>query len=115
MSAAATEEPTDEPAAAEAVSADVDDPDAQPLASTWSFTEWAAERGISLFAKLVVDTGLHAFIENSEAALTLFSPTDEAIRELGNQLPTDTQLLRELLCVHITMGSLRSERPEPAA
>ena len=71
------------------------------------FADWANENGVQEFAQLLTHAGLSAFVESCEAALTIFVPTNEAIRALAHTLPTDTQLLRELLCVHITMGSLR--------
>ena len=85
--------------------------DAAPPASTWSFSDWANAHGIGSFAKLLDTAGLTSFIEGSEAPLTIFAPGDEALAALSSQLPTDTQLLRELLCVHITMGGLRCARP----
>ena len=73
----------------------------------FSFKDFATEHGLHEFAALLVDAGLTDFIDNCDTALTIFAPTDEAIMRLGEQLPADNQLLRELLCVHITMGSLR--------
>lgn len=90
--------------------ADVPEAEATAAAAptpTWSFTDFAAQQGMSQFAKLLNDAGLTQFVESCETSLTIFAPTDEAIIQLGDQLPSDTQLLRELLCVHITMGSLR--------
>ena len=91
----------------EAVDA-VDGADASsaPSAPAW-FQSWAAEKGVSEFARLLDRGGLTAFVESCETPLTIFAPTNEAIMALGGTLPTDTQLLRELLCVHITMGNLR--------
>ena len=71
------------------------------------FSEWANQNGVQEFAQLLHQAGLTTFVERCETQLTIFAPTNEAIRKLAHQLPADTQLLRELLCVHITMGSLR--------
>ena len=75
-------------------------------AAPW-FEAWASEKGVSEFARLLDHGGLATFVESCETPLTIFAPTNEAIMALGGTLPTDTQLLRELLCVHITMGNLR--------
>ena len=75
-------------------------------AAPW-FEAWASEKGVSEFARLLDRGGLATFVESCETPLTIFAPTNEAIMALGGTLPTDTQLLRELLCVHITMGNLR--------
>ena len=80
-------------------------PEAAP-AQPW-FNEWAATKGIDGFSRLLQEGGLTGFVETCETPLTIFAPTNEAILAVGNTLPADTQLLRELLCVHITMGSLR--------
>ena len=77
-----------------------------PTPTPW-FNDWAASKGIDQFSRLLGDAGLTTFVESCETPLTIFAPTNEAIMGLGSTLPTDTQLLRELLCVHITMGSLR--------
>ena len=74
-------------------------------AQPW-FSDWANANGVSEFARLLSDAGLTGFVETCETPLTIFAPTNEAIRNLAT-LPSDTQLLRELLCVHITMGNLR--------
>ncbi len=75
-------------------------------AASW-FADWANQQGIQEFARLIEHAGLTAFIESCETPLTIFVPTNEAIRAMAGTMPTDMQLLRELLCVHITMGSLR--------
>ena len=72
-----------------------------------SFKDFATANGLQRFASLLVDAGLADFIDNCETALTIFAPSDEAFVRLGDSIPTDTQLLRELLCVHVTIGSLR--------
>ena len=55
-----------------------------------------------------VEAGLADFIDGCETALTIFAPTDEAIARLGDGMPSDTQLLRELLCdgAHCSRSSL---------
>ena len=73
------------------------------------FHAWSARNGVHEFAKLVTDADLMSFVEGSETPLTMFVPTDEAIRCLSDKLPADMLLLRELVCVHITMGSLRCD------
>jgi uncharacterized surface protein with fasciclin (FAS1) repeats len=88
-------------------------PEAAPV-QPW-FNEWAASKGIDGFSRLLQEGGLTGFVESCETPLTIFAPTNEAILAVGNTLPADTQLLRELLCVHITMGSLRWVLRGPSA
>lgn len=80
-------------------------PPPAPVAN-W-FVDWANQQGINEFARLIEQAGLTSFIESCETPLTIFVPTNDAIRAMAATLPTDMQLLRELLCVHITMGNLR--------
>ena len=75
------------------------------------FTSWASKNELSEFARLVVDSDLSTFVEGSETPLTLFAPTNQVLRAMAHKLPTDPQLLRELACVHITLGSLRCATP----
>ena len=70
------------------------------------FHEFASTHNLLEFARLVADADLVSFIEGSETQLTLFAPSNEAVLAVTHKLPRDTQLLRELVCVHITMGSL---------
>ena len=77
-----------------------------PAAEPW-FQAWAASAGCQDFAQLVEEAELLTFIEGSETPLTLFVPCNEAIRKASHKLPSGGQLLRELICVHIAMGSLR--------
>ena len=74
------------------------------------FIEWANENNLQEFARLVQEADLASFVEGSETALTLFAPSNEAIMAVAHKLPQDMQLLRELVCVHITMGSLGAEQ-----
>ena len=85
-------------------------PAADGDAPAFSFKDFAQEHGLNKFASLLADAGLAEFIDNCETALTIFAPSDEAFARLGESVPGDTQLLRELLCVHITIGSLRWAR-----
>ena len=78
-----------------------------PAPATSWFADWANQQGIQEFARLIEQAELTSFIESCETPLTIFVPTNEAIRAMAGTLPTEIQLLRELLCVHITMGSLR--------
>ena len=78
-----------------------------PAPATAWFADWANLQGIQEFARLIEQAELTSFIESCETPLTIFVPTNEAIRAMAGTLPTEIQLLRELLCVHITMGSLR--------
>ena len=80
----------------------------QQPAPAW-FSEWAASQGIQQFAHLLEQAGLISFVESCGTPLTMFVPTNDAILAMRATLPTDMQLLRELLCVHITMGSLSRE------
>ena len=73
----------------------------------YSFRNFASQHNLSRFADLLESAGLTSFIETSEASLTIFAPSEKAIDRLSGQFPTDDQLLRELLCVHISMGSMR--------
>jgi uncharacterized surface protein with fasciclin (FAS1) repeats len=95
-----------EEAMAVATAAPVEVAAPEALAPPPWFSEFASEKGVQEFANLLSTAGLTAFVESCETPLTIFAPTNEAIRQLGRQIPSDTQLLRELLCVHITMGSL---------
>jgi len=80
-----------------------------PAPATSWFADWANQQGIQEFARLIEQAELTSFIESCETPLTIFVPTNEAIRAMAGNLPTEIQLLRELLCVHITMGSLSRE------
>ena len=82
-------------------------------AATFSFREWASSLGLNRFVGLICSAGLDDYIDSCETALTIFAPSDLAIERLAQTggLPSDMQLLRELLCVHITMGSLRHAPP----
>ena len=71
------------------------------------FPAFAQERGVTEFSRLLTEAGLQSFVESSDHPLTIFAPSNEAIMALGGSMPSDMQLLRELLCVHITMGNLR--------
>ena len=82
----------------------------QGAKSTWTFSEWASANSLQEFANLVTEADLATFVEGGETPLTLFAPTNEAIRAVAHKLPGDVQLLRELVCVHITLGSLRWAR-----
>ena len=73
----------------------------------FDFTAWANDNGVQEFARLVADAGLSSFVESCETPLTIFAPSNQALRQVAKHLPKDTQLLRELICVHITMGNLR--------
>jgi len=75
--------------------------------TTWSWCEWAESNNLNEYAKLVAEADLTSFVEGSETPLTLFAPSNEAVCAVAHKLPGDMQLLRELVCVHITMGSLR--------
>ena len=77
-----------------------------PTGPPW-FQQWCEGQNLHEFAKLVAEADLATFVEGSETPLTLFAPSNEAIRAVAHKLPGDMQLLRELVCVHITMGSLR--------
>ena len=46
------------------------------------------------------------YINTCDTPLTIFAPTDDAFLRLGEQLPTDLETLRELMCVHMTLGML---------
>ena len=72
------------------------------------------ESAVEEFAQLLSTAGLTPFVETCETPLTIFVPNNEAIRNMRHTLPTDVQLLHELLCVHITMGSLRCAPRVPA-
>ena len=74
------------------------------------FIEWANENNLQEFARLVQEADLASFVEGSETALTLFAPSNEAIMAVAHKLPQDMQLLRELVCVHITMGTLSRDQ-----
>ncbi|EOD04295.1 hypothetical protein EMIHUDRAFT_259662, partial [Emiliania huxleyi CCMP1516] len=64
------------------------------------------ELGLGRFvAALEAADLLGNYVDTCESPLTLFAPSDEAFARLG-ALPDDLQVLRELLCVHITLGSL---------
>lgn len=84
---------------------------ATPIAESapW-FQQFASKNGVTEFARLVSDSDLVGFVEGSETPLTLFVPTNEAILAVTHKLPGDQQLLRELVCVHITLGSLSREQ-----
>jgi hypothetical protein len=87
---------------------------ATPIAESapW-FQQFASKNGVTEFARLVSDSDLVGFVEGSETPLTLFVPTNEAILAVTHKLPGDQQLLRELVCVHITLGSLRCALSPP--
>ena len=74
------------------------------------FVAWASSNNLQEFARLVTDADLVSFVEGSETPLTLFAPSNDAIQAVAHKLPGDVQLLRELVCVHITMSSIRSVR-----
>ena len=85
------------------------------LSGRYIYAAEAASKGIDGFSRLLQEGGLTGFVESCETPLTIFAPTNEAILAVGNTLPADTQLLRELLRVHITMGSLRWVLRGPSA
>ena len=70
------------------------------------FPAWADSKGLHEFGRLVTKANLNCHVESSESPLTLFAPTDEAIHAITN-ISHDVHLLRELLSVHMAMGSLR--------
>ena len=74
------------------------------------FSEWAQAHNVEEFAQLLQMAGLTSFVETCETALTIFVPTNDAIAKVRHTLPSEPNLLHELLCVHITMGSLRCAR-----
>ena len=76
--------------------------------SAFSFTQWASDLGLRRFADLIAEADLSDFIDTCMTPLTIFAPTDCAIARLGTQRPVDAELLRELMCVHLTMGQLSS-------
>ena len=76
--------------------------------SAFSFTQWASDLGLRRFADLITEADLSDFIDTCMTPLTIFAPTDCAIARLGTQRPVDAELLRELMCVHLTMGQLSS-------
>ena len=83
--------------------------DAPPLSRpTFSFTRWAAGLGLSCFAHLIAEADLADFIDTCMTPLTIFAPTDEAVNRLDMQGTGHAEVLRELLCVHLTMGHLDS-------
>ena len=77
--------------------------------SAFSFNQWASDLGLRRFADMIAEANLGDFIDNCMAPLTIFAPTDDAIARLGSQRPGDAEQLRELMCVHLTMGQLSSD------
>ena len=84
------------------------EPAAAASRSAFSFASWAASLGLARFADLIAEADLTEFVDSCMTPLTIFAPSDDAIARLGAQLPGDPELLRELLCVHLTMGQLSS-------
>ena len=84
------------------------EPAAAASRSAFSFATWAASIGLARFADLIAEADLTDFVDSCMTPLTIFAPTDDAIARLGQQLPGDPEQLRELLCVHLTMGQLSS-------
>ena len=76
--------------------------------SAFSFNQWASDLGLRRFADMIADGDLSDFIDTCMTPLTIFAPTDDAIARLGSQRPGDAEQLRELMCVHLTMGQLSS-------
>ena len=78
------------------------------LNSSFSSLEFITSLGLNKFAQTLEAANLTAsYVDICQSELTIFAPTDEAFARLGAQLPQDVQLLRELMCVHITLGNLR--------
>ena len=85
--------------------------EAAPSVNPW-FVEFANSKGVPEFAEMLTKAGLTNFVESCETPLTIFAPSNQAIQQLAAQpkgVPTDVQLLRELVCVHVTMGNLSRE------
>ena len=102
------------PSAATAVVAGADGVSGTAATQSAWFSQWAQMNNVEEFAQLLSTAGLTPFVETCETPLTIFVPNNEAIRNMRHTLPTDVQLLHELLCVHITMGSLRCAPRVPA-
>jgi len=78
-----------------------------PARPDFSFEEFAKGLNLNRFASALSAANLTAnYIDTCETPVTIFAPSDEAFTRLGDQLPTNVQILRELLCVHVTLGSL---------
>ena len=72
----------------------------------FSFVEFASGLGLNKFAAALEAANLtSSYVDVCQSELTLFAPTDDAFDRLGANLPTDVLLLRELMCVHITLGN----------
>ncbi len=67
-----------------------------------------AERyNITRFVKALADTELlEKYIDVCESPVTIFAPVDAAFDDPRTMLPDDKTVLRELLCIHMTLGEL---------
>lgn len=87
------------------------DPEIETLPSIFEIA--ATNPDFSILAELVTEAGLTRALSQDYRQLTVFAPTDDAFRALGDEtiaaVRADKSLLRDILRNHIALGSLDSD------